>query len=73
MKKRQKEAGKAGRPKALDPKSDRHLIRCTPEQSADIAADIQRLTRVTGANWTVSSYARMCMAEMHGKHLAGAQ
>lgn len=61
---------KGGRPPSDAPKKNKHMIRLDDDEEQDALADIERLTLITGTDWNISSYARMCMREMKGKHLA---
>ena len=63
-------ARKAGRPRVKDPLDRRHLVRMTKQDEADCLSDCERLSKITGTEWTLCEYLRMCARQMKGKHLA---
>lgn len=62
--------GRIGRPPKADVKTERALVRFSKEDAAVYAAEVKRLTELTGQEWTVSGYLRLAGLAYAGKHLA---
>jgi hypothetical protein len=62
---------RTGRPPSPDPMTERSLVRYTKRDLDAFAAEVQRLTKITGQRWTISGYLRIAGLAYLGKHLAG--
>ncbi|HEX4417072.1 MAG TPA: hypothetical protein VH165_04190 [Kofleriaceae bacterium] len=71
-KKKSQASVRMGRPPSPDPMSERSLVRYTKRDLAAFAAEVERLTKLTGQRWTISGYLRIAGLVYLGKHLAGA-
>lgn len=70
-KKEQASTGRTGRPPKPDKMTERSLVRYTEQDLEKFSAEAERLTRLTGQQWTVSGYLRVAGLAYLGKHLAG--
>lgn len=64
-------AARTGRPPVPEPMVKRVLVRCTARDYAAFKDELERLTKLTGQQWTVSGYLRVAGLAYLGKHLAG--
>ncbi len=64
-------AARTGRPPVPEPMVKRVLVRCTARDYDAFKAELERLTKLTGQQWTVSGYLRVAGLAYLGKHLAG--
>lgn len=62
-------AERRGRPPAADPMSKRALVRYSRSDEQIFKAEVQRLTEVSGARWTISGYLRFAGLRFAGQHL----
>lgn len=67
------EPARMGRPPVPDPMDQRSMVRYTRADAEVFAAEVARLTRLTGQRWTVAGYLRVAGLAYIGKHLAGAE
>jgi hypothetical protein len=63
-------AERRGRPPGPDPMSKRALVRFSERDHEAFVAEVDRLTKVTGVQWTISGYLRFAGLQFIGKHLA---
>jgi len=70
-KKDQASTGRTGRPPGPDPMTERKLVRYSKRDGEIYAAEVERLTKLTGVRWTISGYLRIAGLQYAGKHLAG--
>lgn len=68
-----KKRSTGGRPRKADPLTERSLVRHSKHDHEIYAAEAERLTRLTGQEWTVSGYLRLAGVAYAGKHLAGVE
>ncbi len=59
-----------GRPRKASSLTERSLVRHSEQDHEIYAAEAERLTKLTGQEWTVSGYLRMAGLAYAGKHLA---
>ncbi len=70
-KKQPASTGRTGRPPSPDTMTERSLVRYSKRDLEVFAAEVERLTKLTGVRWTISGYLRIAGLQYAGKHLAG--